>query len=103
MSFLMMTDNNLTLIVSYNMSSGKFDIEGDIKKEKQVDLIYEFLRTQIGKGKDDRKATEREIYKIKLRWFPHLDEFSIEDNICNYGLREGILIDVAGKLKSQNP
>jgi len=96
-----MANDHLTLGITYHIADGKFDVSGDVKEEKQSDLIYDFLRTQMGAGEDNRKANEQDVYHIQLKWFLHMDRFEPSSDIGNYGLRDSILMDVASKLEDK--
>lgn len=92
-------DGYLTLNVIYNMKNGEFNVSGNVKKEKQSDLILEFLGKQVGKWQDDRVVNIKDSYNISIKWYPHLDRFEVSrDNTDNKELRYGILADVAEKL-----
>lgn len=93
-----MEKDYLSLSIAYYIKDGKFDISGDVKKEKQADLIIEFLRGQIGKGIDISKANERDVYHIELRWYPENDRIECMYDTGNKGLREGILKDIVSRL-----
>ncbi|MCK5320962.1 hypothetical protein KAJ38_00105 [Candidatus Pacearchaeota archaeon] len=85
--------------IKYDMGKGKFDISGDINKRGQHDVIEAFLRGQIGAGEDRSKANERDVYNIGLKWYPEKDRFECVSDTGNKGLRDGILLDVLGRLE----
>ena len=82
----------LSLILNYNLKTDKFyDTEGDVKPEKREEFVSEFLRTQFGAGKDDRKPENRNKYTIKLELDLDGDIYNVSDNCGNKSLRDGIL------------
>lgn len=82
----------LTLDIIYNVNNDKFEIKGDVNKRGQEELISNVLREQIGNGRDDKKAIERETYHIQLKWYPENDTIEVSSDTGNKGLRDGILM-----------
>lgn len=89
----------LTMNITYNMDNGEFNIDGDVKKDKQYDLIADFLRLQMGQGKDTSKPNEQDVYHISISWHPYKDRFESRSDTGNKGLRDGILMDVLKQIK----
>lgn len=90
----------LDLEIIYDIEADKFSFDGDVKPEKRADLIMEFVRSQIGTGEDTNPANEVSVYKISLRWFPNGDRFAVTHNCGNKGLREGILMEAAKRIRA---
>ena len=84
--------SDLYLNLKYDLKDDSFEIDTNIKQEKIKDIISDFLRSQIGKGKDDSKSNEHDIYEINLLLDLSCDEFNCNHNCGNSSLREGILI-----------
>lgn len=76
----------------------EFKIETDIKDELVAELIGEFLREQIGAGKDLSPPDRREIYTIHLQLDLSGDVWYCKHDCGNLGLRDGILMDVMRRL-----
>lgn len=77
----------------YDVSTGKVTrLTTNVKRDKVVELLTEFLRGQIGQGADERQATERDRYAIKIRLDLADDQFSSSSDCGNYGLRDGIIM-----------
>jgi len=93
-----MGKDKLFVAIEFNMN-GKYKITGDVKKEKRIDIISEFVRGQAGKRKDKRKANKKDIYHIKIEWNPDMDVFTCTDDTGNFGLRDGILLTILSKEK----
>ncbi len=85
--------------VTYYVEDGRFDLEGDLRSERRSEIIGDFLRTQIGKGKDESPITERDEYNIELRWFPENDGIEVSSNTGNELLRDSILFKILEELK----
>lgn len=76
-----------------------FKIETDIKDEFVAELIGEFLREQIGAGRDSSSPDRREIYTIHLQLDLSEDVWYCKHDCGNLGFRDGILMDVMGRLR----
>jgi hypothetical protein len=86
----------LDLVIDYDIEKEKFDVKGNVKPEKRKDFVTNFLMSQVGAGKDENKAEEREVYTIKMELDLTYDTYTVSDNCGNKGLREGILMRYAG-------
>ncbi len=90
----------LTMNISYFMKDRSFKITGEINENGQFELLENILLGgKFDTGKDHREANKREEYDIQINWYPYKDRFEISDNTGNYGLRNGILMDVFIQLK----
>ena len=92
--------DKLTFNIKYDISKNKFETSGSVKEEGRKELVDTFLRFQIGAGEDKRKANERDVYNIRLEWYPQNDNIRVTDNTGNKGLRDGILIHYINYLNS---
>ena len=88
----------LSLNIEYNLNKNEFDITGDIKEEQRSNIIETVLRGQIGKDEDKNKPNEKDLYHINIKWYPQNDNFEINDDTGNKGLRDGILMQVLENL-----
>jgi len=81
----------LTLSLDYILDEDKFKVDGNIKPGLQKDFVSDFLMTQIGAGEDFNEAETRDVYTIKINLNIESDEYLVEHNCGNKGLRDGIL------------
>ncbi len=89
--------NELTMVITYNLTKDEFAYSGTVKPELVKDMVSEFLRSQMGKGADDRPPNEIDEYVIQLGLDLSFDRVSCTDNCGNKGLREGILMRFLSK------
>ena len=82
--------SDLFVGVSYNLNSNQFEIETNAKDPRKI--ITEFLRTQIGAGKDESPVNEIDDYKIRIDLDLSCDAFRCTHDCGNLGLRDGILL-----------
>jgi hypothetical protein len=74
-------------------------IRSNATKSATEDILMDYLRTQIGKGKDDRKVTKQPIYHITIGVDLADDSFHVQDDTGNAGLTTGIVMDAAQRLQ----
>ncbi|KKN19846.1 hypothetical protein LCGC14_0941720 [marine sediment metagenome] len=84
----------LNLTVTYDVKADTFVVNSDIKPEMRREVLADFIRSQIGAGKDDTPVVERDVYTIKLQLDLSDDTFYVEHDCGNKGLRDGILMHV---------
>jgi hypothetical protein len=89
-----MPEVDLFLTVRYDVTKDTFEIESNIKPDKRAEVITEFIRCQIGAGRDETPREERDVYTIKLGLALVDDTFYVEHDCGNKGLRDGILMRV---------
>ena len=90
---------NLFVVVTYPIETPhNFTIESNIKPESHADIISMFIEDEIGKGVDNSIPNEIDVYHIKLELDLETDTFTVQSDTGNKGLRDGILIDVMGRL-----
>ena len=77
--------------LKYNVKFDTFELESDIKIEKQLEVICECLRAQQGLGADHSKAAVRDIYTVVIYLDPETDSFTIKHDCKNNSLATGIL------------
>ena len=88
----------LEMVVDYNLRADTFQIRGDLNQEGQREIIENFIRSQIGEGKDTRQPKRQEVYHVSLKWYPENDRFVFADDTGNKSLSLGILGDVLKRL-----
>ena len=91
-------ESYLTMNISYFLKEGDFKITGNISKEGQSEVLGNILFGEFNREKDNRKADKREEYNIEIKWHPHMDRIEVSENTGNYGLRDGILLDIFKRL-----
>ncbi len=96
-----MSLDHLTLDITYDIRNESFNIDSDANEEAYASLIETYLHTQVGAGRDDSPAVERNIYHIRLEWYHSEDDFVIKSDTGNKGLREGILMEILKKLTAK--
>ena len=84
--------------ITYFMESGTFKINTNVESDALSTVISDFLHAMVGTGADHSEPEEREEYRIKVEVDLNGDVFRASDDIGNNGLRDGILLDVLGKL-----
>ena len=84
----------LWFIITFNEKAKKhqFRSRGNVKPSGKISIIETFLQDQIGKGKDESKRNEKNVYHIKLKWYSEDDKIIIESDTGNKGLTTGILM-----------
>lgn len=85
--------------VAFTIETGKFEIDSNIKPEHQAEIVSNFLRNQMGAGKDKSTPNKLDVYHIKLELDLSDDSFGSLHDCGNKGLRDGILLEVLGKLE----
>lgn len=86
---------DLVVEISYNMDKSEDSIvKTNIKKEQLKDLLGEYLRAQMGKGEDKRKANEKDEYKITIQLDLRDDTFYTSSDTGNACLTCGIVVHV---------
>jgi len=79
------------LNIEFDFKSNNFRTSGNINPEMYMEVVSDFLRGQIGKGKDEREPNKRDIYNIEITVDLSEDRFNVLDNCGNKSLRDGIL------------
>ena len=78
------------MTITYDINNDIFTITGNAKNP--VNIISNFIRTQIGQGEDLSIPNKKEIYTINIKLYPSNDTFIVSDDCGNNGLRDGILL-----------
>lgn len=69
----------------------------NIKREMIDELLSEWVRMQIGKGADERKAEKRKAYNIRIEIDLQGDVFYTKSDTGNAGLTTGIVATGIGR------
>lgn len=84
---------SLYLKLQYNVEKDSYKEKSNIIKDKRKEIVSEFLRTQIGAGKDDSPVNEVEVYEIELHIIFDPESYECKSNCNNLSLRDGILMN----------
>lgn len=87
--------------IFFPINEEKPRISTDLKQDKVAEIIGEYLRTQLGKGKDESQPTIRNEYEITLELDLTDDSFKLQHDTGNMSLVTGILMEVAQKTRSR--
>lgn len=77
--------------IQYDFKKDQFEVWSEVKKGKIKEVILEFLRTQMGLGKDERDPEKRDIYTITLDLDLSDDSFTVNSDTGNDSFMTGIL------------
>lgn len=91
----------MSLFIDIEFPIGKpeeLKVRSDVREDRRAELIWEFLRSQMGAGADNSPPAERDVYHIRMDIDLSEDRFSVRSDTGNKGLRDGILMDVARRL-----
>jgi len=75
--------------VVLDCQKGTFQLESNIEMKDVRDFIIDWMRTDIGKGEDNRELQWKENYYISI--YKNGSGYEVEDNCNNRDLRRGIL------------
>ena len=92
---------NVSIKIIYRLRDDSFETETNAKDP--VNLVGEFLRTQIDGGEDNSLANGFLIYEICLTLDTSGDIWSCQHNCGNLGLRDGILGHYIRKMNMEKP
>jgi len=80
------------LDIKFHVNEDQFEVGGNVSEEGRTEIVENFLRSQIGAGKDNSKPNEKDIYQIQLIWYPRDDTTEVSSDTGNKSLRDGILL-----------
>ena len=86
--------------IQHNIKTGAFRHETNLKEDKVADFLCEYLRSQMGKGKDASEPEDHDEYVVRIELDLSDDSFKVKSNTGNKSLREGI---VSAFLSQLNP
>ena len=86
--------------IKYDAKKEKVSIgETNIKKERLEDFLLEWLRGQMGQGKDERKVIIRDSYDVIIGCDLSCDQFYVKSDTGNDGLTCGIVMEAVRNLE----
>ena len=89
---------DIVIEMSFDMKRETVQIKTNAKHEVVEQLLYDYLHTQIGSGRDDSTPEDHDIYKITIGVELADDSWGSTHNCGNKGLREGIIMQVINLL-----
>lgn len=89
----------LYLAITYNIETDLYSFKSNIKPECQAEVLGDFLRIQIGNGKDETPPVESTEYHIRLALDLADDTFSVTHDCGNLALRDGIMLNALHQLQ----
>jgi hypothetical protein len=92
---------DIIIEMEYDMVNSKVQIRTNAKHDKVGDLLEDYLHAQVGSGKDDSPAAERDVYKITIGVELGEDIWGSSHDCGNKGLREGIIMRVLQMLDKE--
>lgn len=88
--------------ITYNVKTDDFaPLETNLKPERVDEVLGEWLRGQLGQGKDDSPLIEREQYRIELDLDLSTDTFTTRSDTGNKGLTCGLVMHLMKTRKAQ--
>jgi hypothetical protein len=81
----------LFLQIKYDLKNDRFETNTNVTSEKLEEFVSEFLRSQMGLGKDTREMKTQEIYEIEIKLDLSDDTFYVSSNVNNGSLVTGIM------------
>jgi len=85
-------DQFLTIDLKYHVKEDKFEVGGTLNEEGRRQIVENWLRGQMGAGRDNSKPVDRKVYSISIQWYPDEDRLEAQYDTGNRALREGILM-----------
>jgi hypothetical protein len=76
---------------------GKYKIKSNIKNKCILDLLWDFIERQLGKGSDGKEPIKRDVYHIRIRVDLN-DIFVFKSDTGSNALTLGIIMDVADRI-----
>lgn len=78
--------------IRHNMKTGEFHRETNVKDDKVSEVLEEYIRSQMGAGKDSTPPEMRDEYTVRIGLDLSDDSFQVSSNTGNRSLRDGIVI-----------
>ena len=91
---------DLFIAIDYDVIGNETCYSSNIKKERVKDILLDYIRFQIGAGKDKTPREEHDLYEITIYLDVAMDIFSTKSNCGNKGLRDGIIMYLIQELGS---
>jgi len=82
----------LYINLNYTLASDTFALVTNVADDKIVEVLSDYVRSQMGLGPDTRKANECPVYSISLGINLEKDSFHVSANTGNDSLTLGIIM-----------
>ncbi len=95
-----MSKTDIIVVIRFNMNEfEKRSIKTNAKKEAVEGILENWIRSQLGAGKDTNKIKEKEEYEIVIKLDLDGDIFHTSSDTGNKSLTCGLVMDVFSNLK----
>jgi len=95
-----MSKTDIVIVINFNMKeSKKISIKTNAKEEAVEGILENWIRSQLGAGKDTNKIKEREEYEIVIKLDLDGDVFHTSSDTGNKSLTCGLVMHVFSNLK----
>jgi len=84
----------LYIDILYHVEENKYDLDTDIKEAMLPEVLSDYLRAQMGKGRDNREPNRHESFHIRIELDLTEDTFKTQSDTGNAGLTTGIVMNV---------
>ena len=85
---------DITIEIDFDINGQTAQIKTNAKREAVLELMTDYIHSQIGTGKDTSPPENRDVYKIILGVELAEDSWGSYHNCGNKGLRDGIVMKV---------
>jgi hypothetical protein len=92
----------LKIRIEYNYKEDTFKVWSQVKTEHIEDMLLEFLRSQMGLGKDDSEPAVKDVYTMEITINLENDVFTINSDTGNASLSAGIVNHLAGLINNES-
>jgi hypothetical protein len=86
------------IIFSQKAKKNPFRSSGNMTTNAKITILDTIIRNQEGKGPDKSKRNERDVYHIKIKWYPENDRVETDSDTGNDSLTAGILATYLEKI-----
>jgi len=90
---------DIVIEMAFDMEQETVQIRTNAKRGALVELLTDYVHSQVGTGKDLSPPEERDVYNITIGVELDDDSWGSSHNCGNKGLREGIVMQVINLLE----
>lgn len=95
-----MPKTDIVVVIKFNIEEPENTlIKTNVKKKAVNEILENWIRSQLGAGKDDSKSVEKDIYEIVIKLDLGGDIFHTSSDTGNKSLTCGLVMDVFTNLK----
>lgn len=88
--------------IQYNLKEDTFKVWSQVKTEYLQEMLLEFLRSQMGLGKDESEPVKKDIYTMEITINLENDVFSIVSDTGNESLSTGLVSNLASLMDDES-